>query len=291
MGKKDRCCVGSCDNDKRYTNKVIKRSHVKELKWHRFTQDPIKRKEWIKLIGVGRKDFEPGLWTYVCSNQFEDGMPTLQNPNPTLYLNPSSIKEKSPVKRRKISRTLPVVKANVIKELGEDIPFDEVSPNETHMGRSSLTFDQVTRDCDVRFYTGFISTEIFKILFEHFKFKASTMIYWDGNKKTSKPTRYKDMTFSGIEDTTNIDYSSLDYLKSKPGPSRKLSLETEFFMTLMKLRLGLLQNDLAFRFGISIGKVSQIFITWIKFLSKEMGVLIIWPSKQQIKNTSQVKEL
>ena len=82
-----------------------------------------------------------------------------------------------------------------------------------------------------------------------------------------------------------IDPKKLNYAASKSGPSRKLSLETESFLVLMKLRLDLLQTDLAYRFDASPGKVSQIFITWIKLLSEQLGVLIIWPSKSQVKKT------
>ena len=49
----------------------------------------------------------------------------------------------------------------------------------------------------------------------------------------------------------------------------------------MKLRLDLLQTDSACRFDISPGKVSQIFTTWIK----QLGVLILWPSKSQVRKT------
>ena len=82
-----------------------------------------------------------------------------------------------------------------------------------------------------------------------------------------------------------IDPEKLNYAASKSGPSRKLSLETELFLVLMKLRLDLLQTDLAYRFDVSPGKVSQIFITWIKLLSKQLGVFIIWPSKSQVRKT------
>ena len=53
----------------------------------------------------------------------------------------------------------------------------------------------------------------------------------------------------------------------------------------MKLRLNLINDDLALRFKISAGKVSQIFITWIKLMSRELSCLIIWPSKMQIRTT------
>ena len=71
--------------------------------------------------------------------------------------------------------------------------------------------------------------------------------------------------------------------KGRPGPQRTLSLQQEFLLTLMKLKLGLINEDLAFRFIVSVGTVSSIFITWVKLMSKELGVLIIWPSRQQVK--------
>ena len=53
----------------------------------------------------------------------------------------------------------------------------------------------------------------------------------------------------------------------------------------MKLRLALLTVDLGFRFLVSATTVSSIFITWAKLMSKELSVLIVWPSRQQVKKT------
>ena len=53
----------------------------------------------------------------------------------------------------------------------------------------------------------------------------------------------------------------------------------------MKLRLALLTVDLGFRFHVSATTVSSIFITWAKLMSKELSVLIVWPSRQQVKKT------
>ena len=76
-----------------------------------------------------------------------------------------------------------------------------------------------------------------------------------------------------------------DLLKEDLGLKRKLRLEQEFLLTLMKLRLALLTVDLGFRFHVSATTVSSIFITWIKLMSKELSVLIVWPSRQQVKKT------
>ena len=135
----------------------------------------------------------------------------------------------------------------------------------------SFRFESLTRDSDVRFYTGFIITNIFKTIFEHLLQKATNMNYWDGPRKTY---------FS-----PELDGMLSAYLRMRWGPSRKLTLEQEFFLVLIKLRVGLLQYDLAHRIGISPSKVSQIFITWIKLLSKELSVLIVWPSQGQVRRT------
>ena len=74
-------------------------------------------------------------------------------------------------------------------------------------------------------------------------------------------------------------------LAKKSGRPRKLSLGQELLLTLMKLCLALLTEDLAFRFQVSSTTASSIFITWIKLMSRELAVLIIWPSRSQIKKT------
>ncbi|XP_006818135.1 uncharacterized protein LOC102802862 [Saccoglossus kowalevskii] len=51
--------------------------------------------------------------------------------------------------------------------------------------------------------------------------------------------------------------------EKSPGPKRKFEPINELFLTLVRLRLGLLHSDLAYRFQISKGKVSSIVITWV----------------------------
>lgn len=48
---------------------------------------------------------------------------------------------------------------------------------------------------------------------------------------------------------------------------RKLTMKEDLILTMMKLRLGLLFEDFADRFGISSSLASDIFTTWVKVLS------------------------
>ena len=77
-------------------------------------------------------------------------------------------------------------------------------------------------------------------------------------------------------------HHKVDISVSRRGPDRKLTLEQELLMAMMRLRPGLLVDDLAFRFKTSNTRISQIWITWIKLLSKELRYLIILSSKDQI---------
>ena len=40
-------CFGGCNNDTRYPERIIKRGHVQELKFHHFPKDPEKRTVWV----------------------------------------------------------------------------------------------------------------------------------------------------------------------------------------------------------------------------------------------------
>ena len=56
----------------------------------------------------------------------------------------------------------------------------------------------------------------------------------------------------------------------------------EFFLTLCRIRLGLLEQDLAIRFQVSQPTVSRIVMGWINLLYVKFKEVPIWPSREAV---------
>lgn len=67
------------------------------------------------------------------------------------------------------------------------------------------------------------------------------------------------------------------------GRPRKLCDIDELFLTMARLRLGLLEKDLADRFNIAQQEVSEIFATWIDRMSDCLGQLSFTTEREAIK--------
>ena len=82
--------------------------------------------------------------------------------------------------------------------------------------------------------------------------------------------------FHFLEPLVNqLNYCPDSHIPPDYVPTRRRSLPPidEFFMTLVRLHLGLLEQDLAHRFRISITTVSRICTTWILFLEMQLRPL------------------
>ena len=125
-------------------------------------------------------------------------------------------------------------------------------------GRFQLRAEDLDkRDKDINFYTGFCSWDLFMLFFR------SLSVY----------------------DLGNLQYFGRDRKfpsGDKRGPPRALNPLNEYFLTLVRLRLGLLEQDLADRFGISQALVSVIFNTWLNLLHTHLSSLNFWPSHETI---------
>lgn len=73
--------------------------------------------------------------------------------------------------------------------------------------------------------------------------------------------------------------------RSSRGRKRKLSMENELFLVLVRLRLGLFEDDLAHRFCIAQSTVSRICTSWINFLYAKLGLLPLWAPRRIVDAT------
>ena len=59
----------------------------------------------------------------------------------------------------------------------------------------------------------------------------------------------------------------------------------EFVMVLMKQRLSVPFQDLAYRFAVSIATVSRIFSAWMVVMDAKLFPLVYWPEREQLYHT------
>ncbi|KAM7314879.1 uncharacterized protein LOC115312713 [Ixodes scapularis] len=69
------------------------------------------------------------------------------------------------------------------------------------------------------------------------------------------------------------------------GRPSSLSTENQLFLVLVRLRLGLFQQDLAHRFNVHQSTVSRLFTAWINFMFLRLSELSIWSSRSVIDRT------
>ncbi|XP_019616711.1 PREDICTED: uncharacterized protein LOC109464218 [Branchiostoma belcheri] len=120
-------------------------------------------------------------------------------------------------------------------------------------------------DDAMRFYTGLPSFDVFMALYEYIAPKAMQLQYWRGSStvRDSKPHQRPGMC--------------------RPGPKKKCTLLDEFFLVLVRLKVGLFHKDLAIRFNLSESTVSRIVTTWINFLYLELPLMFPFPTQADIR--------
>ena len=129
--------------------------------------------------------------------------------------------------------------------------------------KKNLTVSDIANsDSLFKLYTGLPSYAVFQWLLAEVSPHAQNLHY-----------------FKGKDSMTDKSYQVKN--QSKPGPKRTQSLEDELLMTLMKLRLNLREEDLAFRFGVGQSTVSRVLSTWLPFLAKELVLLFIGRARRR----------
>ena len=148
-----------------------------------------------------------------------------------------------------------------IKHMEEQIAAMKQKITELEKENESLKFtlDNIAyTDKKVAFYTRFPSRAALMSCFKFLGPAVNELIYWN-SKLDDAPCEVK-----------------------KKGRPRKLAPIDEFFIVLVRLRLGLFEQYLADRVGVSCATISRIFTTWINFLYLKLKEIPLWPPKDVV---------
>ena len=126
-------------------------------------------------------------------------------------------------------------------------------------GKSSFGHQKLVTDKKVKFYTGIPTRKAFDTLYQLLLPKVGELKHWHGPSKVSSPLKH----FSTPP--------------KKAGRHRKLDGKDEFLLTLIKLRLSILNEDLGDRFNISATTVSKTLTAWFSFLSANLVPALFRP--------------
>ena len=126
-------------------------------------------------------------------------------------------------------------------------------------------------------FTGF-NAHIYNFLLPNLNRKM--LIYWDTATRkcniidTEKVFEGDNHNLDKNNDDEEEEDSQISTTLTRP-TAHKLSVEDEYLLVLMKLRMGLSVIDLGERFCVTDSTVNNTFLTWIKYLYVTLGSLKI----------------
>ena len=252
-----------------------------------FFSLPLKKKALLKvwIHKIRRKNLPLNSNTRVCSNHFISAVGRRVRPDeyptrnlPSISTRSTVSKPRKPPKVRSISSEISqsIPAASVISDLSsseddveqvdvetqtsDDLPAvieelkGKVMGLEEIIAASKFCIENIANDDPlITFYTGFPSYDSLKACYEYLGPGVNDLKYWGSN---------------------NQDIGH--------GIKRLLSNFNEFFLVLVRLRLGLFEKDLANRFNISTSTVCRICRTWIRFMYLRFKEIPLWPSRDLV---------
>nr|CAI5855177.1 unnamed protein product [Callosobruchus analis] len=261
-------------------------SERKTSSFFRFPKDPVVNRKWISLIRRGDKDPSPS--SLVCSCHFMNGDKTRL---PTLFKhNENKLFSYQSPERKKIKRSVEFTSATPSMEPRPSTSYDP-EPFTSFKPTDSLTpiAESVDEGSSIDFggedvpsvsqttlpnYTMGAQTEaeIYFLRKENEELKAKlekrlTSFSFDEIKNDDKLINmYTGLPNAYIFEATYSLFENMLLNYVQGWTLGKIAKRDQFLLTLMKLRLNPLHNDLACRFNVSQGTVTNVVSTWIDAL-------------------------
>ena len=120
-------------------------------------------------------------------------------------------------------------------------------------------------------------TSDFEYSFKETKIQPFTDDYFDSDDKVCFYTG-----LPGLDSLKTILQFVEPHVNRK---SKTLTAFQELVMVLMKLRLNVPQQDLAYRFDVSQSTVSRVFLSWMTVMDIRLTPLIAWPEREELWRT------
>lgn len=306
----DHCCVPECEGDARYDS---------SLSFHRIPKNNDLRKIWISKIRRDEGDlFKITNNTRVCSKHFseEDFLPTdnagrrllKQGAFPHIFTWKPNAKVRRKIIRH-VERSSTETHDNVDVDMEEnqqpeissesseiDVLREQLKALELELKSTKDEYSEFKTCAQLEIQKANLATKqardeiekqevtlkIYKFGVERFTRDNSSIKFYTGFPTYEHLIAFYEFVKPSAENMTYCYASGV--LDSRPS-SRSMLLIDECFMCLVRIRLGLFQQDLAVRFNLHPSSVSRKLTTWINYLYFLLASQSIWPTREQINNS------
>lgn len=285
MPSHDHCCVFGC------TNRRVSHPY---LSFHGFPSDPELRGKWIQACKREEgAHFTVTKNTVVCSSHFreKDFFSAIPGMTSTRRLRPGAVPSiftfRPPVVERPSPSERRAVAAARQEEFASQTPVKKPKRGESER-EFNLRCDLEAANSrileleqNVKVLTDenrLLRSQIFR--FENIQSESDRLSFLTGLNRQTWDSVWAFLQPS--EENVLSTHASAAIEKGRKiahGRGRKpsLSLEDQLLLTLMRLRLGHLEEELGYMFNVDAATISRIFAKWINFLYLRLGMIPIWP--------------
>ena len=296
------CCAVGCHNTYKKGSGI---------QFYRFPTDPERRSKWVNA--VSREGWTPSEYSWICSKHFISGTKS-NNPLAPNYVQTIFSHVESPAKRRMEGRMDDFYRRQSMKWRRVSSTIDEATTVNTDDLPDSQVTDkhpQVTDEQLVSNATEELSQRTPPSIEEQLQsrvkelekeletlqkhrheenlalhsMKSSFLFRGDQLSDDDKKVKY----YTGLPSYSVLkaifDFVSTDLELPDHMINGKKSLFEQLVLVLMKLRLNLGDQDLAYRFQIGQATVSRYFNSWLDVLYSSLSFVIRWPERGELLKT------